>query len=502
MSMIQEALEKIHIKQQMKAEWLNFFLFFLLALFILSGVSIVPFHGDEATFIWLSRDYDTVIRRGLVKDIMFEPDGDAKDGQNTRMTTGSIFPFSVGLLCDIVNMNNDAVVNRWDWVYPPDEGDRMWSENIRNGNLPNTTLLLLARFVSAFAGALSLVFIFLSARRLLSSQLSAWMAVLLLATHGDFLVNVRRAMQEGVKFLFLSIVLYVASVMLTEISQHRRVYVWLGVASGLTLAAKQDAAPVLVAIYIVLVLIPLWKRETQYVILLNILYIFASTLVAFAVFYALMPVLWHWFLNVPVLIGIALLLFHIPSMQNKRIALIGITVLLAITIWMGAYQPLGALVHERQRTLNGQVGYRIKYDLFYLDTPKKRALFTLKSLFRSSVMYMESPRFDIGPINEQIATYEASLVHGRINSLALDTITAILFFTGIWTLLKHFGIRSLLFFSLLLIPTIILCITVPLAFQRYFLILQIPYSLIAGAGVGQAWEWGKTLTEQSIRQKS
>lgn len=497
MPMIQEGHKKIHPERVKGAHWWTMGLLCLLAVYVISGIVIVPFHGDEATFTWLSGDYERVILQGRVKDVIFEPGTQAKNGQSTRLTTGAVFPFSVGLARNIFNVSFDSLNDRWAWSYAPDGGDQMWAENIKEGNLPHKSLLLLARFISASAGALSLMFFFLSAQRLLSSMPAVWVAVVLLATHGDLLVNIRRAMQEGVKFLFLSIVLYIASVMLTENARRRRMYAWLGLASGLSLAAKQDVAPSLIAIYIVLALIPLWKRNPRDVIIANFLYLSASACIALAVFYALMPVFWLWLLHVPLLAGIAFLLLQLPSLTDKKLAYAGVVILSAVSIWMGGHQPLNAMLQARKSMLGGQVNYRVTNDLFYLDTFENKLQFTLSSIFRSNVMYMESPRFDIDPINAQIAIYEASPVHGRIGS-PVDGLVILFFVAGIWALGRRFDLQSILLFSLFIIPMLILLITVPLAFQRYFLILQVPYSLIAGAGAGQIWEWLNKLKARNL----
>jgi hypothetical protein len=118
----------------------------------------------------------------------------------------------------------------------------------------------------------------------------------------------------------------------------------------------------------------------------------------------------------------------------------------------------------------------------------------------SRVTYMEYLEFDIDPIHAQIAEYETSFLSGRIRSLFADIIIVILFILGGWKLFSCSGAERTLMIVLLLVTAEILVLTVPLPWDRYFLIMQIPYTLIAGAGAGQVWEWGQRfVVQQSYR---
>jgi len=113
---------------------------------------------------------------------------------------------------------------------------------------------------------------------------------------------------------------------------------------------------------------------------------------------------------------------------------------------------------------------------------------------------MEVPSFDIPLVREQITDYEDSLFSGRTGSLLADGFVAILVVIGGWSLLREFNTESILIYSLLITSGILLVAMVPLPWQRYFLIMQIPYSLIAGAGANQIWIWGKnSMHSQSIK---
>lgn len=497
MSIIQEISKKIHAKPERLFFWLDAILLVLLTAFILSGITLVPFHADEAAYIHMSQDYDVIVKQGNLGAFLLNTNTDVSQGM--RLSIGSILGFSIGFARDVTGMGG-SLNNNWDWGYT-------WSENIQQGNMPNHQLLTLARASSALMGALSIVFFFLTTRQLFGSRLPAWIATILLATNGGILVHFRCAMQEGPKFFFLIVTLYLASRALKGLKNgklHISIYVLLGLASGFTLAAKQDTVPMLLAIYLALALVPVWQKETGQAILVNILYLGAATTLALASFLALMPIFWGWWETVFVLAGFAALLFQIPtwnvSKAAKPLSLAGCALIVGMTIvspslWYRIHIPFSEMMEIRRVIIGGQVDYLMSNNLFYLNTIENKARFLLTSIMTSrvtsSAMYMDATSFGINPINEQIAIYEASYLDGRIDTPALDALIVILFAVGIWALFRRFSMESLLIFSLLFITTTVLFVSIPLPWQRYFLIIQIPYALLAGAGANQIWIWGK-----------
>jgi hypothetical protein len=501
MSIIQEKSQKIHARPNKYIAWLDLMLLLLLTVYILSGISLVPFHGDESTYIWISEDYDRIVKRRDFEHVLFNPAGNYK--QYLRLSTGSILAYSIGFARDITN--NDDPINKWLW-------NSSWEENILQGNMPSPRLLNLARFCSASMGALGIALFFFTARRLFSSRLVAWPATLVLATHGDVLVNLRRAMQEGPKFLFLIITIYIASNVLQgfqSLKMRRCPYALLGAASGLTLAAKQDTAPMLIAVYLALALIPIWKKEAVRTILINILYLGAATGLAYAFFLAFMPVFWGWWESVIALTGFVTILFQLPLWKINRtakpLALAGCSIIIGITLvsptqWGKFLTPVASMIETRETIMGGQLESYAGQSLFDLDIAKNRMTFLLETTLISRVMYMEVPNFDVPPFHEQITAYENSFISGRTGSLLADAFVAVLVVVGAWSLLRQFNAESLLICSLLIVSAILLFAMVPLPRQRYFLIMQIPYSLIAGAGANQVWSRGMRFIEEPIKK--
>jgi hypothetical protein len=115
---------------------------------------------------------------------------------------------------------------------------------------------------------------------------------------------------------------------------------------------------------------------------------------------------------------------------------------------------------------------------------------------------MEASSFDVPPFHEQITAYEDSFFSGRVGSPLMDGFITILAAVGGWALLRRFNTESLFVYSLLITSGILLFFMIPLPWQRYFLIMQIPYALIAGVGVSQLWIYGRKLIQRQIHDGS
>jgi hypothetical protein len=222
-----------------------------------------------------------------------------------------------------------------------------------------------------------------------------------------------------------------------------------------------------------------------------------------------MPVFWGWWESVFVLIGFVTILFQLPVLKINRaakpLALAGCALIIGMIIVSPKQSsrlltPLVSMIETRKSIVGGQLDHSANKSLFDLSTATNRMMFLLENTFTSRVMYMEASSFDVPPFHEQIAAYEDSFFSGRIGSPLVDGFIVILAVIGGWSLPRQFNTESLLIYSLLITSGVLLFFMIPLPWQRYYLIMQIPYSLIAGAGAGYLWTWGKKLFEQFIRQ--
>jgi hypothetical protein len=477
-------------------QWLDIAFLTVLAVYILAGISIAPFHGDESAYIWMSEDYDRVKNREF-EMVFYTPEGNPK--QYLRLTTGSILSYSIGFLRDITD--NDDPIEKWLW-------GSSWEDNIAMGKMPTPGLLTMGRVVSALMGLGGIILFFFTAYQLSSSRMIAWAGTLLLATNGPVLVSIRRAMQEGPKFLFLILTIYAAVFILQNLQGMKMrwsQYAILGIASGLTLAAKQDTAPTLVAVYLALGLIPFLHKAGFRFFLLNILHLFAATLIAYAFFLLFMPVFWDWWETAIMLVGFALILFQLPQLKLERSAIPFVIAGLALmagmsvrspALWRDIPTPVLAMLETRKGVLAGQGVVIGESNQFEADSMKNRLGFLVENTVSSDAMYMEMANFDIPTYHELIDAYEASLLSGRIGSLWIDGLILILAVIGVWMLIKPFTGEGFFILSLFFITASLLYLLISLSWQRYFIIMQIPYSLLGGFGACQVWLWASRLLNQ------
>jgi len=484
--MIQDFFEKIQYRLKQRPVFFDV-LFLLLAMgYVLSGVGLVPFHGDESAYLIISEDYDRIVKEGGLDKVLYSPEGNGK--QYLRLSTGGFYSFTVGLVRDLTN--TDEPIEKWLW-------GSSWEDNLAMGNMPPESLLNLARYTSAVMGALSVVFFFLFVRTLSGSRLAAWVSTLAFVTQGAFLVNVRRAMQEGPKFLFLAVAAYVSAQVLKNIQRSKMdavPYALLGAATGLTLAAKQDTAFLILAMYLGLALVPLFERLPMRVFLVNGFYLGAATIIAYATFLVFMPVFWGWWESSLALVALALVLFQLPQLNSevfaRLLALAGCVTMMGATLlspalWAQLHVPLVSMADAREQIVEGQEG---TLDQEHSDLPE-RVRFLFETTISSKVMYFENSNFDVPPYHELIRVYERSVLRGRTGSWAWDALLAVLALVGVWAFVRKWDAVSFFAVVLLLVTGVSLPILIPLFWQRYYLIMQIPYLLAAGVGAVQLWSF-------------
>ena len=312
-------------------------LFFCAAcVWIFAGKDIAPFHGDEATYIRMSRDYDYLVHQRDLRRILYRPNPvEGRMEQEVRITTGSITTFCIGFARRLAGLNGENVNGFWRWDSSPAQGYQLFLQNVAAGRYPDPVSLHVSRIPSSVFGMLSIPLLYMAMLKLTKSRFAAGTAAILLATSPMFLIHVRRAMQEGVKLFSLTLCLYMAARVVEDMSARsasKRIYYLLGIAAGFTLAAKQDAAAALVAIYSGLALIAFLNRGTPHLFRSHLAGLAASAVLAFGVFFAMMPVWWEWWANIVILLCIAAILFCAASIGSAP----------AKRLWMA---PVGILNH-------------------------------------------------------------------------------------------------------------------------------------------------------------
>jgi hypothetical protein len=195
----------------------------------------LPFHPDESSWIYMSRDFDSLIhlRMGnLVWWLGERPNGDV----GFRLLDAPLAKYQIGLSRLVSGHSAEPLVN-WDWLHS-------WDTNIADGAMPPAALLRAARLSAVVTAALSLALFFVIASEVFG-PVAATVATVLMAVHPLELLHIRRAMAESIAQLF-TVATIAAILWLIRVPRDKRVLASgrsaaVGIAMGLAVAAKQNA---------------------------------------------------------------------------------------------------------------------------------------------------------------------------------------------------------------------------------------------------------------------
>jgi 4-amino-4-deoxy-L-arabinose transferase-like glycosyltransferase len=468
-----------------------------LAGYVASGRASVPFHGDESTFVWLSRDTHTLVE---TRDPSALALGVARSDPRAvwlRVLNGSLAPLSIGLAWRGAGFSVQDLNGPWQWAVPEHGPGAQWRFNVERGNRPGDALLAAARLPSTLAAAASVALVYALALGLSGSRSAAWLAAGAYASHPAVLLNGRRAMQEGWLLLCSALVVFVAwrAVRAQERPGAREGtlgwLVALAAASGLALAAKHSAAVVVGAALLAVLCAPWLRRRAggpcvppgQLASLAGV------GLGALAVFSLLTPVWW----SPPrtlALLGLAALAFGLRGAWRSRrawlwrgsaLALIAGALLARPELPRDAIVLPSQLLEARSHLLGRQVA-----SFAGDDSPARRVATLLREAFSAAPQYFEDPAWaDVPQLRAQIEAYGASWLAGRGGGLAWGAPLAALCAAGVvaaWR--RRREPEALLLGAWLALPALALLAN-PLPWQRYYLVIQAPLAVLAG--LGAAW---------------
>jgi hypothetical protein len=208
----------------------------LLVGYILAGVPVTPFHGDEAMQITMSADYDTAFLQGNPAALTVSPPYPLDSPAWLRLINGSVNRYLIGLVWHAGGYPASDLPTIWQWPLSYDE-------NIAQGHRPPEGLLTLARWPSALLLVASVGVMFALGWRV-GGFPAALLASGVYALHPVILINGRRAMQEGALLCFGLLCICLAMHIAQRLTERGRVAPawWMGLAlgAGLTLASKHS----------------------------------------------------------------------------------------------------------------------------------------------------------------------------------------------------------------------------------------------------------------------
>ncbi|OGO18442.1 MAG: hypothetical protein A2Z14_03600 [Chloroflexi bacterium RBG_16_48_8] len=163
------------------------FLFLVIAAIQINGISRIPFHPDEVSLLYQSRDFERFLTDPL--SLTYHQNKEGELDQTYRVLNPPLPKYILAFGRRVAGFGVESVSVDWNWSLT-------WDENEAAGALPDPSLLTAARTASTLMVILSLPILYLCGRSIKSRNLGI-LALLLLGTHTLVLLHGRRAMAEG-----------------------------------------------------------------------------------------------------------------------------------------------------------------------------------------------------------------------------------------------------------------------------------------------------------------
>jgi 4-amino-4-deoxy-L-arabinose transferase-like glycosyltransferase len=200
----------------------------LLLAFLFLGVGRVPFHPDETSLLYQSRDLELYLSDP--RSMVWSEAGRGRAEQDYRALNAPLSKYVLGIGRRLAGHGADEVGVDWDWSLS-------WEENRSRGALPAAEVLLPARLASTSLVAAAVLLMYLCGLRL-GGRFTGLAAALLLGLNALVLLHGRRAMAEGT--LIFAVCLGLWGILQAD----RRP--WLaGLATALAFSAKHTAVPLI-----------------------------------------------------------------------------------------------------------------------------------------------------------------------------------------------------------------------------------------------------------------
>ncbi len=243
----------------------------LLTGYQLWGVALVPFHPDESSLLFQSRDFEAIFRSPT--SLAWSADREPAPELSYRLLNAPLPKYVLGLGRWLAGVDGTEVSVDWDW-------SQDWIANLGAGALPTPSALLAGRIASSLLLPLAALFLYLAGKQLGGPWVGG-LAAAFLGLNALVLVHGRRAMAEG------TLIFAVCFALWSLIGPRNRP--WLsGLGIGLALGAKHSA----VALLPVGILALLWGTDPPQAIRQKLGSVGVFVLVLLVVTLALNPVVW------------------------------------------------------------------------------------------------------------------------------------------------------------------------------------------------------------------
>jgi len=417
-----------------------------LSLYVGAGTDNVPFHGDESTLIYMSRDYHYLVQQRDLDRVLYAELPENPSEQDLRLLNGTVGKMAMGLAWDLSGYTVEDLNEPWAWGLG-------WDVNAALQHIPADDVLYAARASSAALTIASVWAVFAITLTALPNHLAAWTASLIYATTPAVLMNGRRAMMDGALLCFSALTVLAALLVIREQARDPRprrgvLLAWTAVwaiAAGFAIASKHSAVMTVAITFAIIALEPsIRKRRWEWPNARRLARWIGAALLVIVTFLALNPAWWS----------------DLGGMPERVLTM-------------------------RQNMLDAQVE---KYGGY--ETLDDQLVGLFEGMFSAEPQYYEDPEWAGFPvIQDEIAAYEATLLEGRAGGPVWGALLLIAFAAGLVALgyrLRHGPAWAVLAWAA--ITALGLLALTPFDWQRYYLPLQAPVAVVAGIGVVRfAW---------------
>jgi len=269
----------------MRRYWIPVLLFGLM-LYVVAGTPLAPFHGDESTLIYGSRDYFDQFVAGDMERVMNRRSDDAND-HGLRLLEGRVQKYLGGFAFHLSGGSVERLNRPWQWGAPP-------QVSIRAGFVPSLQLLMAERWAMAVLLALSIPLAYAVGSHL--GGIGGGLAIaILIALSPNLVLNGRRVMMEAPLLLF-SLLTVLAAIRIVLQAPTEAPTIWplrwrlillFGLAGGMAVSSKHSGLLTVVPLFVALGVWTLLRNQKR-----GLVQLAAAGAVAAAVFLALNPAWW------------------------------------------------------------------------------------------------------------------------------------------------------------------------------------------------------------------
>lgn len=468
----------------------------LVSFFLFKGIPVVPFHGDESTIIYLSKDFDKLFK-GELSEIVFNAEN---NNQFIWLTTGSIIPLTIYCNWKLAGYDVSEINNNWDWesknINSSLNARSTWEANLKNGNVPKDKLLIISRYSSSLYTLISFILIYYIVYFISQSRIAAFISSFAFITNPVVLLHGNRAMQEGIVLFCTSLLFFVTFKIIKEFrsddhSFRRHIYNFclLGFICGFSIAGKHNLIVNCSVSYLILICYFLVKNKSSIIRLRYFFILFISLNIMILTFFIFNPFWWTTVRLISLVLMVLLLILIIYQLfkdpQFKLSKIIPPSILLALVFLIVVIVPFFVLLFTRVKLISQQE-INVSPLITFCD---KVEWFWKEMKFMVYDNYYELDYWSgFSIINRQIElfknSYFAIWLDCSIYSFILFTLLVIGILLLGYKCFLNKDIISIFCLSFFIIPAAIILATNILPWQRYYLVFYPQAFIIIGFSIG------------------